>query len=72
MPTYVYRAVTRTGVIVRNKVESASKQNLIKSLKNNNLIPIAVQQVSYNTVNRQKKQKKNVTDIQEIMKNVNN
>lgn len=71
MPTYVYRAVTRTGVIVRNKVESASKQNLIKSLKNNNLIPIAVQQVSYKTGNRQKKQKKNVTDIQEIMKNVN-
>jgi len=71
MPTYVYRAVTRTGLIVRNKVESASKQNLIKSLKNNNLMPIAVQQVSYNTANRQKKQKKNVTDIQEIMKNVN-
>ena len=35
MPTYTYKAVTRTGLIVRNKVESASRQNLIKTLKNN-------------------------------------
>ena len=45
--------------------------NLIKSLKNNGLMPIAIEQVSYKSANRQKKQKKNVTDIQEIMKNVN-
>ena len=71
MPTYTYRAVTKTGLVVRNKVESASRMNLIKSLKNNGLIPIAIEQVSYKSANRQKKQKKNVTDIQEIMKNVN-
>ena len=40
MPTYMYKAMTKQGVIVRNKVEAASKQNLIKSLKNNNLLPI--------------------------------
>ena len=34
-------------------------------------MPIAIEQVSYKSANRQKKQKKNVTDIQEIMKNVN-
>ena len=34
MPTYIYKAVTRTGLIVRNKVESASRQNLIKTIKN--------------------------------------
>ena len=33
MPVYTYKAVTRTGVVVRNKVESSSRQNLIKSLK---------------------------------------
>ncbi len=71
MPTYTYRAVTKTGLVVRNKVESASRMNLIKSLKNNGLMPIAIEQVSYRSANRQKKQKKNVTDIQEIMKNVN-
>ena len=71
MPTYTYRAVTKTGLVVRNKVDSASRMNLIKSLKNNGLMPIAIEQVSYKSANRQKKQKKNVTDIQEIMKNVN-
>lgn len=70
MPTYMYKAVTRTGLIVKNRVESNSRQGLIKSLKNNNLIPISIEQLSYR--NKQvKKQKKNVTDIQEIMKNVN-
>lgn len=67
----MYRAMTKTGVIVRNKVESSSRQNLIKSLKSSNLLPIAIEQVSYRSNKKQKKQKKNVTDIQEIMKNVN-
>ena len=71
MPTYMYRAVTKSGLIVRNRVESASRQNLIKALKNNNLTPISIEQLSYRSLNKQKKQKKNVTNIQEIMKNVN-
>ena len=71
MPVYTYRAVTKSGVIVRNKVESSSRLNLIKSLKNSNLIPISIEQVSYRSNKTQKKQKRNVTDIQEIMKNVN-
>lgn len=71
MPIYMYRAVTKTGVIVKNKVESPSRQNLIKSLKNGNLLPISIEQVSYRSNKKTKKQKKNVTDIQEIMKNVN-
>ena len=71
MPTYAYKAVTKTGVIVRNRVESASRQGLIKMLKNNNLIPIDIEQVSYKSRRTPKKQKKNITDIQEIMKNVN-
>ncbi len=71
MPTYVYKAVTRQGVIVRNKVEVASRQYLIKTLKNNNLLPISIEQMAYHSKNAPKKQKKNVTNIQEIMKNVN-
>ncbi len=71
MPTYMYKAMTKTGVIVRNRVESASKQNLIKSLKNNNLVPISIEQMAYRTNKNTKKQKRNITDIQEIMKNVN-
>ena len=71
MPTYMYRAMTKTGVVVRNKVESNSKQQLIKTLKNNNLLPISIEQIAYRSKNVVKKKKKNVTDIQEIMKNVN-
>lgn len=71
MPIYMYRAMTKTGVIVRNKVEASSRQNLIKSLKSSDLLPIAIEQLSYRSNKKQKKQKKNVTDIQEIMKNVN-
>ena len=40
MPTYIYKAATDTGMIVRNKVEAGSKQNLIRILKNNNLMPV--------------------------------
>ena len=71
MPTYTYKAVTRTGLIVRNKVESSSRQNLIKTLKNNNLVPISIEQINYRSNKNQRKKKKKVTDIQEIMKNVN-
>jgi len=71
MPTYTYKAVTKSGLIVRNKVESQSRQTLIKTLKNNDLVPIAIEQIAYRGINKQKKQKKNVTDIQEIMKHVN-
>ena len=71
MPTYMYKAMTKTGVVVRNRVEFASKQNLIKTLKNNDLLPISIEQISYSSKKTPKRKKKNITDIQEIMKNVN-
>ena len=71
MPTYMYKAVNKSGLVVRNRVESASRQGLIKMLKNNHLMPIEIQQVSYISKRTPKKQKKNITNIQEIMKNVN-
>ena len=71
MPTYMYKAVNKSGLVVRNRVESASRQGLIKMLKNNHLMPIEIQQISYISKRTPKKQKKNVTNIQEIMKNVN-
>lgn len=71
MPTYMYKAMTKTGVVVRNRVEFASKQNLIKTLKSNDLLPISIEQISYSSKKTPKRKKKNITDIQEIMKNVN-
>ncbi len=71
MPTYAYKAMTDKGVIVKNKVESASRQYLIKSLKESNLLPISIEQVSYRGKLQPKKQKRNITDIKEIMQNIN-
>ena len=70
MPTYVYRAMTKSGLIVRNKIESPSRQNLLKTLKSNELLPIDVQQIRY-VGRQQRKAKKNITNIEEIMKSVN-
>ena len=70
MPTYIYRAMTKSGLVVRNKIESPSRQNLLKTLKGNGLLPIDVQQIRY-VGKQQKKAKKNITNIEEIMKNVN-
>lgn len=71
MPTYMYKAMTKAGVVVRNRVEFASKQNLIKTLKSNDLLPISIEQISYSSKKTPKRKKKNITDIQEIMKNIN-
>ena len=70
MPIYIYRAMTKSGLIVKNRIESSSRQNLLKTLKGNGLIPIDVQQIRY-VGKQQKKAKKNITNIEEIMKNVN-
>ena len=70
MPTFIYKAATDTGMIVRNRVEAGSKQSLIRTLKSNDLMPISVEQVAY--ANRRKKtKKKNIKDVEEIMNNIN-
>ncbi len=71
MPTYTYRAITRSGLVIRNKVEMSSRQKLVENLKSNNLIPIYIKQLSYTSSSKVKKQKKNISDIQELMKNTN-
>lgn len=70
MPEYVYRAVTKRGQIVRNKVEESSKNTLVKKLKSNDLMPIEVIQVSYRS-KKSKVPKKNIIDIDGIMKTAN-
>lgn len=70
MPTYMYKAATSSGLIVRNRVEASSKQNLLRVLKENDLMPITIEQVAY-SAKKKKAKKKNIKDIEEIMKNVN-
>lgn len=71
MATFMYKAITNKGVVVKNKVEAENKVSLINSLKNNNLMPISIEQVNYKSKNNQKKQKKNITNIQERIQKVN-
>ncbi|MEI3394303.1 MAG: hypothetical protein V8R82_01100 [Clostridia bacterium] len=58
MPTYMYKAMTKTGVVVRNRVEFASKQSLIKTLKSNDLLPISIEQISYSSKKTPKEKEK--------------
>ena len=44
MPSYIYKAVTENGQIVRNRVEDVSRLSLMKKLKRNNLTPITIVQ----------------------------
>ena len=54
MPTYIYKAVTKQGQIVKNRINESSKINCIKRLKRNELAPISVVQ----TLRLEKKEKK--------------
>jgi len=69
MPTFVYKAVTKSGKIVRNKVEDQTKQDLLRKLKRNNLMPISVIQVRTNkkTVAKSKKR----VNINNELRNIN-
>ena len=67
MPGYVYKAVTKEGIIVKNKVEENSKEALIKKLKDNGLMPIDVTETGLLDkigINKKKKLKKNITNIE--------
>lgn len=70
MPEYVYKAVDENGVVVRNRVQDKSKQNLIKKLKINGLMPINVTQVSFGKY-KKGGLKRNITNIDEIMQLTN-
>lgn len=68
MPSFVYRAVTDKGQIVRNKVEEVSRKALIKKLLRNGLTPISIVQSSKAiTSTSSKKQKRNISDISHMM-----
>lgn len=72
MPLYKYKAVTRTGQRVENKVEATNKYDLIKKLKRNKMLPIEATQMNSRTVNRIKKQKKNIESNNSVLKSIRN
>ena len=71
MAVYIYKAMTKSGMIVRNRVESPTKQNLVKILKNNGMLPISIDKKPFGQKKQKVKKKKNVADMNEFMKNIN-
>ena len=73
MPTYIYRAVTKNGQEVKNKVEDSSRISLIRKIKRNGLMPISVVQSNIGLSGQriQKKKKKNIQDADSVLKKVN-
>lgn len=57
MPTYLYKAMTKQGQVVKNKIDCTDKVTCMKKLKQNDLTPISVTQVLLNTQNKNKKPK---------------
>ena len=73
MPVFAYKAVTESGLVVKNKIEETNKHSVVQRLKRNNLMPISIIPVRGLILNskKQKKERKNYSDISQIMKNVN-
>ena len=70
MPEYIYRAVTSKGQVVRNRVEAVNKNNLVRKLKSNDLLPISIVQVGYKS-RKSKANRRNLMNIDDIMKEAN-
>lgn len=72
MPLYIYKAATRNGQVVSNRVEELNRFVLLKKLKNNGLMPIAVTQIrmSAKASKAVKKQRKNIETSDSALKTV--
>ena len=57
--------------VVTNKIEEGNRLTLIKKLKSNGLYPISVIQKNAKRTRILKRKKKNITDIQDVLDNVN-
>lgn len=72
MPIFVYRAVTKDGNIVRNRVDDINRKSLIKKLRRNDLIPIQIVQVNRIISKSKQKQKRNVKETKDILQDMSN
>lgn len=61
MPQYKYKALTKGGQIIRNRMEDVSQQNIINRLKENGLTPISIEKAGFEIpfLTGAKKQRKN-------------
>ena len=71
MATFSYRALTSDGRVVSNRVEEGSRLALVKKLKENGLQPITIVQRKAKRTKILKRKKRNVSDIKDVLENVN-
>lgn len=67
MASFSFKALTEDGRIVRNKVESASRSELVKKLKENGLTPIEIMQIKSKKSNTGKIQKNSKSNVNELI-----
>lgn len=70
MPIYIYRAVTKNGQLVRNRVEEINRFVLLKKLKNNQLLPISVVQINARGYKTIKRKKRNIETNDSVLKSL--
>lgn len=71
MPAYKYRAMTKDGQIVSNKVEEPSRLILLKKLKRNELIPIEIVQAN-SKAKSAKRERRNIESNNSVLKSIRN
>lgn len=69
MPTFIYKAITPQGQIVKSKIDDASKISCVRKLKRNGLTPISVTQTLTITRDSNTARKKNIKPQQVENKN---
>ena len=70
MPFYIYKAATREGEVVRNKVEELNMYILLKKLKKAGLMPIKITALNRKVGKSFKKQKRNIEGSNSVLKTV--
>ena len=66
MPTYIYKAMTKHGQIVRSRISDANKDACVRRLKRNGLFPITINQ----TLRRAETTKKKPKNFRQVGKEV--
>ena len=72
MPIFIYKAVTKNGQVVRNRVEDSNRFVLLNRLKRNELDPISVVQINAKVKNNAKRQRKNIESSDSVLKTIKN
>lgn len=71
MSIFIYRAMDRSGYIVRNRVEESNKYALLRKLKENRLLPIDIKQVKVKAKKQNiKRQKMNIESTNSVLRKV--